>query len=286
MRKSLALMSGLFVLCFPARAEPPVAVWSVPPISSDQFESHPAFDPRSGDLWFVRSNPQFQGWRLKVSHCTADGWSAPVDPAFAGDGVEADPWFSADGSTLWFISSRTDDGAGKHGMDIWRVTRDSQGRWRTPERLPKPVNSAGNEWFPRVDRDGWLNFGSDRPGGVGKTDIWRARLRDGQWIVENAGPGLNGPGDDYEPLPSPDGKSMLVATGDGYFRSKRTASGWSKRVRLGPAINVNGSEIGALFSPSGRSWLFSRSLEGGRSGEIMLVGSEKGWPPSCSARRN
>ena len=44
-------------------------VWSKPPVSTDQFESHPAFDPRTGDLWFVRSTPEFRGWRIKVSHC-------------------------------------------------------------------------------------------------------------------------------------------------------------------------------------------------------------------------
>ena len=41
--------------------------------------------------------------------------------------------------------------------------------------LPEPVNSAGSEWFPRPGADGWLYFGSDRPGGLGATDIWRAR---------------------------------------------------------------------------------------------------------------
>lgn len=283
MRISQAL-SGLLVLCLTAAAEPPVAVWSVPPVSSDQFESHPVFDPRNGDLWFVRSSPKFERWRLKVSRCTNEGWSAPVDPPFAGDGVEADPWFSSDGSTLWFISSRTDDGAGKQGMDIWRVSRDLEGRWSKRERLPKPINSAGNEWFPRIDRDGWLYFGSDRPGGAGKTDIWRARLKSGKWSVENAGPSINGPGDEYEALPSPDGKALLIATAEGYYRAERTAAGWSKSVRLGAEINKNGSEIGALFSPSGESWLFSRAVDDGRSGELLLVGSEKSWPPSCPRR--
>ena len=283
--RSLLALTGVLILCLTAAAEPPVAVWSVPPVSSDQFESHPAFDPRNGDLWFVRSNPKFEGWRLKVSRCTAQGRSTPADPPFAGDGVEADPWFSSDGSTLWFISSRTDDGGGKQGMDIWRVSRDRQGRWGPPERLPKPINSAGNEWFPRIDRDGWLYFGSDRAGGLGKTDIWRARMRRGKWLVENAGAAVNGPGDDYEALPGPDGKTLLIATGDGYYRAQRTTSGWSKRVKLGPDINKNGSEIGALFSPSGRSWMFSRAVDDRRSGELMLVGSEKGWPPSCPPRR-
>jgi hypothetical protein len=264
-----------------AAAAPAPAAWSVPPISTDQFESHPAFDPRTGDLWFVRSTPQFRGWRINVSKCTSSGWSIPADAPIAGDGVEADPWFSPDGRTLWFISTRTTDGAKDRELDIWRATRGRDGRWNKPERLPDPVNSAGNEWFPRMDRDGWLYFGSDRPGGFGKTDIWRARQgKNGRWTVENAGPGLNGPGDEYEALPNPNGRWLLLSA-DAYYRSDRTPSGWGKRVRLDSTINANGSEIGAAFSPSGKSWLFARSLGSGRSGELLLVGGGEAWPKPC-----
>ena len=275
---------SIAVLLSTGAAPPAPRIWSAPPISTDQFESHPAFDPWSGDLWFVRSTPQFRGWRIKVSKCGANGWSDPIDAPIAGDGVEADPWFAPDGRTLWFISTRTTDGVTNRKLDIWRVTRDRNGRWGVPERLPEPVNSSGNEWFPRMDRDGWLYFGSDRPGGYGKTDIWRARQgKDGRWTVENAGPGLNGPGDEYEALPNPNGRWLLLSA-DAYYRSNRTASGWGKRVRLDDRINANGTEIGAAFSPDGKSWLFSRSLADGRSGELLLVGDGASWPTPCPGR--
>jgi hypothetical protein len=286
MRQFFDLTWSAMLLSAPAAAAPMLPkVWSVPPISSNQFESHPAFDPSTGDLWFVRSTPRFSGWRLKVSRCTAAGWSEPTDAPIAGDGVEADPWFSPDGRTLWFISSRSTDGVKGRGLDIWRVTRDQAGHWRLPKRLPEPINSSGNEWFPRLDRDGWLYFGSDRPGGLGRTDIWRARQRkDGQWTIENAGPAINSAADEYEALPNPGGGWLLLATGDGYYRSVRSGRGWAPRVRLGKSINVNGSEIGAAFSPSGRSWLFARSLDDGSSGELLLVGGKEHWPTPCGRR--
>ncbi|QWP78442.1 PD40 domain-containing protein [Lysobacter sp. K5869] len=291
---ALGLVAGAAMAAVPgfgARGET-VEPWAPPRIASARFESHPAFDPRNGDLYFVRSAPDFTGWRIVVSHCGADGWSEPIEPSFAGDGVEADPWFAPDGRTLYFISSRSPDGVAppaggkRKDLDLWRVERDAHGQWGRPQRLPEPVNSPGAEWFPRLAPDGWLYFGSTgRPGGLGKTDLWRARQgRDGAWTVENLGPHLNTADDEYEPLVSADGKRMVLMAADGLYESRRTAKGWSQRVKLGPKIDANGSEIGALLSPDGHSMLFARDLKGERSGEFFLWRDGKGdpnWPPRC-----
>lgn len=264
-----------------------VVPWTPAGISSTQFESHPAFDPLSRDFYFVRSSPQFQGWRILVSTCTAQGWSPPQSPAFAGDGVEADPWFTRDGRTLYFISTRSTDGVKRKDLDLWRVDRASDGKWGTPVRLPEPVNSTGQEWFPRLARDGWLYFGSDRPGGIGKTDIWRARADDkGQWRVENLGPSINTAASEYEPLLSPDEATMIVAADDGFYQSRRAGAGWTAKVKLPAPVNVNGSEIGALFSPSGKSLLFARDIKTSLSGEFLVwhIEGEERWPVDCGKK--
>lgn len=266
-----------------ARAAARVEAWTPAGVSSPQFESHAAFDPRTGDFHFVRSSPKFEGWHLLVSRCGADGWTAPQPPAFAGDGLEADPWFKPGGDALYFISNRTTDGVRRKDLDIWRVERDAAGHWGEPKRLPEPVNSTGQEWFPHLAADGWLYFGSNRPGGFGKTDIWRAREREGRWTVENAGAAINGPGDDYEPLPSPDGSWMLVEGDGAYYRVRRRGNKWLAREKLPVEINRNGSEIGATFSPSGRSVLFARDTKGPLSGEFFVwhVDGDEAWPPAC-----
>ncbi len=258
--------------------------WKAPGVSSPLFESHAAFDPLTGELLFVRSSKEFKGWHLLASHCGATGWTEPRPPAFAAPGLEADPFFTPDGHELYFISTRATGSLSSKDLDIWRITRDTSGRWGTPERLPEPVNSSGAEWFPRPAPDGWLYFGSDRPGGQGKTDIWRARTAaNGQWQVENLGPSVNGPGGEYEPLPSPDGKHLIIEADDGLYESDRQGDGWSARHRLGPAINVNGSEIGALFSPSGHSLMFARDIQGDDSGEFFVwhIQGAEDWPPRC-----
>lgn len=284
MRTESALLGMFFAVSLVARAgSPTVEHWSPRGIASSQFESHAAFDPKNGDLYWVESDPSFSGWHLRTAHCTTGGWSAPAAPAFAAEGLEADPWFARDGDTLFFISNRATDGIARKDLDIFRVHRDAGGEWQQPERLPEPVNSSGNEWFPRVARDGWMYFGSARPGGFGKNDIWRARLQGGRWEVENAGAAINTAGEEYEAEISPDGRRLILSTADKMFESTFTHGHWGPRRLLGPEINMNGSEIGAKFSPSGKTLLFSRDAKGGESGEFFVwrLRGREAWPPPC-----
>lgn len=272
----------------PATKAAVVRAWKPAGISSPQFESHAAFDPRTGDLYFVRSSPHFEGWRILVSHCGKGGWSAPRDPAFAGDGLEADPYFAPDGRSLYFISSRSTDGVKRKDLDIWRVDRDESGAWKAPVRLPEPVNSPSAEWFPRPAPDGWLYFGSSRPGGHGGNDIWRARVGSEGWMAQNLGATINTAGDEYEPLISPDGSRMVVMADGDLFESRREGGGWSQRVKLPPEVNSSAMEVGAVFSPSGKSLLFARDTEGPESGEFFVLreAGEEAWPPDCLPGRN
>lgn len=276
------------ILLLSAAAAPRIEEWAPPGISTAQFESHPAFDPRTGDLYFVRSRPDFSGWRILVSHCGTKGWEMPGPPSFAGNGLEADPWFSPDGNTFWFISNRTSDGVRRPDLDIWKMARGADGRWGRPERLPFPVNSKANEWFPRMATDGWLYFGSGRPGGIGDTDIWRARQRpDGSWTAEDLGPTANSSKHQFEALPSADGKTLTVQSDEGYFETRKTPNGWSARHRLPPAINANGTEIGLARSPTGHTLMFARDTKGPKSGELFIwrrQGRKEAWPPACPRR--
>jgi hypothetical protein len=89
--------------------------------------------------------------------------------------------------------------------------------------------------------------------------------------------------DEYEPLPSPDGKLLILNADSGMYVSSLAGGGWSARTLLGSAINVNGSEIGALFSPSGHSLMFARDTGEPLSGEFFIwrIEGREPWPPTC-----
>ena len=257
--------------------------WDAPALSSDQWESHAAIDPRTSDVWFVRSSPKFLGWHLMIARCTPQGLAAPEPAPIAAPGLEADPYFADGGKTLWFISSRSTGGMKSADIDIWRVSRGTDGHWGRPERLPAPVNSNGAEWFPRPAPDGWLYFGSRRPGGMGQDDIWRARRIGRRWIVENAGPAINSAGDEPEFQPAPDGSWGILSTDKGLVRLTHGPHGWGNRTAYGPEVNVNGTEIGPMIAPDGHFFLYSRDAGDGRSGEFFIVsdGKGRGWPHAC-----
>ncbi len=161
------------------------------------------------------------------------------------------------------------------------------GKWGTPDAI-----AGARQLCPRRNgfrdrgRSGWLDFGSGRPGGLGRTDIWRAK------------PAGRRPASGSSRTPGPPSTRRRMSTsrcpprrpdddphGDRrpLYESRREGDGWAPRRKLDPPVNVNGSEIGALFSPSGRSLLFARDLKGTQSGELFVwhIQGREDWPPRC-----
>lgn len=72
---------------------------------------------------------------------------------------------------LYFYSTRP----GSHGdSDIWKV-QGSGTNWGTPQNLGPEINTSAGESSPSWTSDGRaMYFASNRSGGFGRTDLWRA----------------------------------------------------------------------------------------------------------------
>jgi len=247
-------------------AEPTIFAAGV--ISTGDYESHPAFTPDGSTLYFLKDSPAFDFWTIFVSHFEQGHWSTPQLAPFSGQYKDADPFITADGRHFFFISDRPAPGKAHHDLDIW--TMDWLGdRWSEPRNLGAPVNSEGQEWYPTVAADGTLYFGSDRPGGKGKTDLYRARFVDGKYAEpENLGDAINSAQEEYEPYIAPD-QSYLIFMADNregrgdsdIFVSYQCHGAWSKAVALGGGVNSAANEYSPKVSPNGRIffWTSTRS---------------------------
>ncbi len=242
-------------------------------ISTERYESHPALSRDGRLLLFVRSDPSFSQWKIWQSSRTRSGWLEPMLASFAISEIAADPYFAPDARHVYFISRRLAPGKAKHDLDIWVVERQGSG-WGASERLPEPINSPSAEWFPRLQPDGSLYFGSNRPGGHGGTDIYRARQTATGWQVTNLGPPVNSAADEYEFELTPNGRiALLMAdrdpnSGGDIYLVRHTSRGWSAPKRLGPEINTSQLEVGPLISRDGKHFYFSSRRNDERLGDI------------------
>jgi outer membrane protein OmpA-like peptidoglycan-associated protein len=127
----------------------------------------------------------------------------------------AHPYISEDGEMLLFASNIP---GGYGGSDIYK-SEFKDGSWSPPENLGPDVNSPYDEYFPYCYNEHTLFFTSNRPGGVGKFDLYKQQMRKSTTGVKpvNLGIPVNSEEDDFCLIVNRDGKS-------GYFTSNRLAS--------------------------------------------------------------
>jgi WD40-like Beta Propeller Repeat len=92
------------------------------------------------------------------------GASQKLSTVVNTDAPEGCPIETADGLSLMFASNRPINLGGMGGNDIYVTDRDSLGSpWKTPVRLPAPINSASADFCPTPVYGRSLFFVTDRP---------------------------------------------------------------------------------------------------------------------------
>ncbi len=143
-------------------------------------------------------------------------WSAPKPIVVDFDVVNdlQHPSISADGQTLYFVSSMPN---GKGGSDIWSLKKKGT-KWGNLTNLNEAINSSYNEMFPYIFQDTILYFSSEGHPGFGGLDIFFSVLKAGTWSKpENLNAPFNSAADDFYLVFINQEKS------EGYFSSNRTS---------------------------------------------------------------
>jgi len=181
-------------------------------------------------------------------------WNSDDINCFSSDGLEMyiDRWLSAD------------------NIDLYVLTRASvDDDWGPPVSLGPAVNSPQADWLASISTDGLtLYFQSNRPGGLGSTDLYvtTRASRSAPWgPAVNLGPSINTSAIDANVWISPDGLELyFMSTRSGGYGSfdlwvTRRATendAWGEPANLGPVVNSAYNEDGVGLSPDGLLLLF------------------------------
>jgi len=248
-------------------------------INSDEDEYWPSLNGEANTLVFTRlitkdKNGQKNNYPQEdfyVSQKDSAGWqkATPLGPPVNTSENEGAQCISADGRLLFFTGCGRPDGLGS--CDIYMSVRQ-KGKWSDPVNLGSPVNTSFWESQPSVSADGkWLYFTSNRPGGKGKMDIWRAEKLgvspEGFPVygkVTNM-ESINTPGNELSPFIHADGKTLYFASDywpgmggkDLFFISTDSLK---KPQNLGYPVNTSADEEGLVVEVAGeRAWYTSNS---------------------------
>jgi hypothetical protein len=291
--RSIPLVVVLAVGC---AAPPPPPLEQTPPgetpslfapgvvSTSEAIELNGVLSPDGRELVFTRL---VDGVDTMHRARLLDGaWTAPepwVPYAGGQRAMAVDMSFSPDGKRLYFLGTDPDDPGAVDPLDLWFVERTEEG-WSSAARLPEPLSTEADEIYPCVVGDGSLYFTSNRAGGFGKSDVWRAqRLPDGRFAAPvNVGAEINTEHSEGDTWVSPDERTLVVASsrpggfgqGDLYvsFRDERGA--WSTPVNLGPTINTAEVDYCPMRTWDGRWFFFSRRdgpWESVRTGDVFWI---------------
>lgn len=215
-------------------------------INTDKDEYYPKLTADNARIIFTRKENNQENFYESL--LTGDQWSEaiklpePINTAKFNEGAHC---ISPDGKYLFFTGCNRPDGLGS--CDLY-VSKKENGTWSDPFNLGPGINTRGWESQPAISADGkTLYFVSNRAGGQGSYDIWKATLlADGKWSSPvNLGPEINSPYDEGAPYLHADNKTLYFSSNgwpgfgkNDIFQSTLSNNGqWSTPENLGPAIN-------------------------------------------------
>lgn len=243
------------------------AGWSTPEaiaaINSDADELGPEIAGDGGSLYFYSDRAGGRGgYDLWLSRLVNGAWTTAQN---LGDGVNTEfneygPALTPDGRTLYFSSNRPREGEEAPAAAAWDATmRERHARHDYDlyqanvhdgtEDGARPVawaNTTRDEGAPAVSPAGdYLYFSSDRDGGMGGYDLYRARINDPRrHVVENLGDAVNSRENELDPGLSADGFRLTFSSDRG-LSADEAAPASAAPTAASPSGPAQGDRAGA-----------------------------------------
>lgn len=240
------------------------------PLNNFQFQYFPVLTG-DGEFIFFTARSARSTEEILVSRNVDGEWSPPQNISDNINTVEFNEGtcaISADGRTLVFTSCNA---PGLLGRCDLLISYRNGNEWSRPRNLGKMINSRHWESQPSLSADGrLLLFSSDRPGGIGKMDIWYSvKEKNGKWArAKNLGRPINTPGEEFSPFLHSNNQTLFYSSGGrkgmgglDLYVSNRTSDGWSKPENLGYPLNTWKDEVGIFVTSEGDRAYYSRTTK-------------------------
>lgn len=265
-----------------------------PPINTKYEEYVPIITPDERMLIFTyrgeksiggrmdragNSDPKGEYYEDVMASYKSDGeWSEPIS---IGSNInsskhDASIAISASGNKLFTYRS-----SNKNEGDIY-ISEIKRGSWTTPSILNNEINSEYWEGSASLTSDEkTLYFTSERPGGYGGRDIYKAELKsNGDWgNVQNLGPSINTKYDEDAPFIHPDGRTLYFSSkghnsigGYDIFYTYLDGNEWDSPSNIGYPVNtIEDDRYYVLTADGSRGYYSSAGKDDSYGGHDIYV---------------
>ncbi|MEL4456502.1 hypothetical protein [Lutimonas vermicola] len=255
-------------------------------VNTDSIELNAVFNNSMTEVFFTRIiNGSYV---IYHSELIDDQWTVanaiPMFPENTENTTAVDMSLTPDGNTMYFLGVLHENETLDAPSDIFR-SQKVNGKWQMAERVGYPISTDEySEAYPVIVADGSLYFVSDRPGGFGKQDVYRAQyLGDGKFDTpKSISPVVNtslGSGDTYV---APD-ESYLISNkrfpkNSGLYVSFKKDGEWQPLIYLKEPINSEWTDFCPYMTPDNKYFFFSRRYsDPPESGWAGVIKGEVYW---------
>ena len=236
-----------------------------PAINTTNHEYLPAFTADGETLIFTRKDRISEDFYSCGKDKEGNWQTATPIKSLNSEGDEGGQTVTADGKLLIFTACARKGNIGN--CDLYFSTLEN-GIFTSPKLLPEGINTRHWESQPSLTPNGdALYFASERPGGMGKRDLFVSYRINGKWTnPRNLGRTINTPENDVTPFIHADGQTLYF-TSEGHpgmgekdlFYSRWDAEkiGWGEPKNMGIPINTEKDEATLVISLDGKTAYFA-----------------------------
>ncbi|EZH73835.1 hypothetical protein ATO12_18050 [Aquimarina atlantica] len=237
-------------------------------VNTDAIEINTVFNASFTEMFFTRIIDG--SFIIHHSDFVNGKWTAPQPIQMYTDkeseSVAIDPSITQDGNTMYFLGVSPKDRLKKGKPDIYR-SQKIDGKWQIASKVGYPVSTEKYvESYPVVVADGSIYFTSNRPGGLGKGDIYRAQyLGEGKFDTPmNVGSEVNSEEGQRGTYVSPDESYLITGNTytdeNGFAISFKENNKWQTPVHfdIGEPLKKDWIYFCPYMSPDGKYFFFSK----------------------------